>query len=130
MPSPGVPPRGPGPTGLLPHRPTQGSHLHPVAAWPGPADPGEQLGLGVRAGAGWEGSAEPALSPGGGPPAAGAWSLPEEPLRGLSEPQVPAGGGTATLTQTPDLQTLTSLGLHLWPLTPINLSHLLTHIDL
>lgn len=77
-----------------------------------------------------EGSAEPALSPGRGPPAAGAGSLPEESLRGFSEPRVPAGGGTALLTSIlpPDLPPLTStdssvsLGLHLWPLTPINLT--------
>lgn len=81
-------------------------------------------------GGGREGSAEPALSPGGGPPAAGAGPLPEEPLRGLSEPRVPAGRGTAMLTfiLPCDLSPLiptdssASLGLHLWPLTPIHLT--------
>lgn len=50
------------------------------------------------------------LSSGGGPPAAGAGTLPEEPLRGLSEPGIPAGGGTAnkmTLAWPPDLSPLT-----------------------
>lgn len=93
------------------------------------------MGLGERVEG--EGSAESALSPGGGPPAAGAGPLPEEPLRDLSEPQVPAGGGTATWTLTgpPDLPPLTStdsrlpLGLHLWPLTPIHMTCTLCLID-
>lgn len=63
---------------------------------------------------GGEGSAEPALSPGGGPPAAGAGPLPEESLRGLSEPRVPAGGGTAmaTFTWASDLPPLTPADSH------------------